>query len=289
MFQTFLGCIFFTTFAQLYMITTQMRHYIVAFLAAILLCSCGEYQRAQKSTDINYKFDYAKRAFEEKKYVQAATLLEDCIAYFKGSDKAEESLYLLAMSHYENKDYVSSGAYFKTYYGRYPKGKYTEAARFFCGYGYYLDSPEPQLDQSGTIKAIEELQGFLEYFPRRDQVSIAQHAIFEMQDKLTLKQLQNAQLYYNLGNYMGNNYESAVIVAKNAIKDYPYSKYKEELEMLILKARYQEAVNSVEERKADRFRDVLDEYYSFINNYPDSPKREEADNIQKIATRYVND
>ena len=90
MFQTFLGCIFFTTFAQLYMITTQMRHYIVAFLAAILLCSCGEYQRAQKSTDINYKFDYAKRAFEEKKYVQAATLLEDCIAYFKGSAKAEE-------------------------------------------------------------------------------------------------------------------------------------------------------------------------------------------------------
>jgi len=110
-----------------------------------------------------------------------------------------------------------------------------------------------------------------------------------MQDKLTLKQLQNAQLYYNLGNYMGNNYESAVIVARNAIKDYPYSKYKEDLEMLILKARYQEALNSVEERKADRFRDVLDEYYSFINNYPDSPKREEADNIQKIANRYVND
>ena len=110
-----------------------------------------------------------------------------------------------------------------------------------------------------------------------------------MQDKLTLKQLQNAQLYYNLGNYMGNNYESAVIVARNAIKDYPYSKYKEELELLILKARYQEALNSVEERKADRFRDVLDEYYSFINNYPESPSREEADNIQKIANRYVHD
>lgn len=271
------------------MTITKMRNFIVALLAAVLLTSCGEYQRAQKSTDINYKFDYAKRAFEAKKYVQAATLLEECIAYFKGSEKAEESLYLLAMSHYENKDYVSSGSYFKTYYTRYPKGKYAELARFFSGYGYYLDSPEAQLDQSGTIKAIEELQGFLEYFPRSDKVSIAQNAIFEMQDKLTLKQLQNAQLYYNLGNYMGNNYESAVIVARNAIKDYPYSKYKEELEMLILKARYQEALNSVEERKADRFRDVLDEYYSFINNYPDSPKREEADNIQKIANRYVHD
>ena len=69
-------------------------------------------------------------------------------------------------------------------------------------------------------------------------MSIAQNAIFEMQDKLTLKQLQNAQLYYNLGNYMGNNYESAVIVARNAVKTTLYSKYKEELEMLILKARY---------------------------------------------------
>lgn len=267
----------------------RIRHYIILLVAALTLCSCGEYQRVLKSDDVNYKFDFAKRAFEQKKYVQAATLLKDCISVFKGSDKAEESLYLLAMSHYENKDYATSGVYFKSYYARYPKGKYAEAARFFSGYGYYLDSPEPQLDQTGTIKAIEELQAFLDYFPRSEKVSIAQNAIFELQDKLTLKQLQNAQLYYNLGNYMGNNYESAVIVARNAVKDYPYSKYKEDLELLILKSRYQEAANSIEERKADRFRDVVDEYYSFINNYPDSRNREEADNIYKIAQRYVKD
>lgn len=267
----------------------RIRHYIILLVAALTLCSCGEYQRVLKSDDVNYKFDFAKRAFEQKKYVQAATLLKDCISVFKGSDKAEESLYLLAMSHYENKDYATSGVYFKSYYTRYPKGKYAEAARFFSGYGYYLDSPEPQLDQTGTIKAIEELQAFLDYFPRSEKVSIAQNAIFELQDKLTLKQLQNAQLYYNLGNYMGNNYESAVIVARNAVKDYPYSKYKEDLELLILKSRYQEAANSIEERKADRFRDVVDEYYSFINNYPDSRSREEADNIYKIAQRYVKD
>ena len=88
---------------------------------------------------------------------------------------------------------------------------------------------------------------------------------------------------------MGNNYESAVIVARNAIKTYPYSKYKEDLEMIILKARFQEASQSVAEKKADRFRDVIDEYYSFINNYPDGPNREEADNIFKIASKYITD
>lgn len=266
-----------------------MRNTVIVFLLGLLMCSCGEYARVQKSQDYNYKFEYAKRAYEEGKYVQAATLLESCIAIFKGTEKGEEALYLLGMANYENKDYPTAGAYLKTYYGRYPRGKYAEPARFFCGYGYYLDSPEPQLDQTGTIKAIEELQGFLDFFPRSDKVSIAQNAIFELQDKLTLKQLQNAQLYYNLGNYMGNNYESAIIVARNAVKDYPYSKYKEDLEMLILKSRYQEANNSVEERKADRFREVVDEYYSFINNYPDSHSRNEADNIFKIAQRYVQD
>jgi len=255
----------------------------------LLLASCGEYQKALKSPDPNYKFEFAKRAFEEKKYVQAYTLLQDVVTQLKGSDKAEESMYLLGLSYYENKEYPDAAAYFKAYYQRYPKGKYTELARYYAGYAYYLDSPEPQLDQSETIKAIEELQGFLDYFPRSDKVTLAQNAIFELQDKLTLKELQNAQLYYNLGSYLGNNYESAIITAKNAIKEYPYSKYKEDLEMLVLKARYQEANLSVDERKADRFRDVIDEDYSFINNYPDSPQRGEADNILKIARKYVKD
>lgn len=266
-----------------------MRRYILFLLVGLALTSCGEYQRALKSNDYNYKFEFAKEAFAQKRYVQAATLFKECSTVFKGTDKAEEALYLLGLSNYENRDYISSGAYFKSYYTRYPKGKYVEPARFYCGYGYYLDSPDPQLDQSTTIQGIEELQAFLDFFPRSDKVPMAQTAIFELQDKLTLKQLQNAQLYYNLGNYMGNNYESAIITAKNAIKEYPYSKYKEELEMLVLKARYQEAVLSVDERKADRFRDVVDEYYSFINNYPDSPRRQEADNILKIARKYVKD
>ena len=59
--------------------------------------------------------------------------------------------------------------------------------------------------------------------------------------------------------------------------------------MLILKARYQEANNSIEERKADRFRDVIDEYYSLYKQLPRQQNRQEADNILKIARRYVKE
>ena len=255
----------------------------------MMFTGCGEYQNVLKSTDVNYKYEYAKKAFENKKYGQAATILTDLVTIFKGTANAEESLYLLALCHYENEDYMNSGSYFKTYYQHYPKGQYTELARFYAGYGYYLDSPDVQLDQTGTYKAIEELQNFLDYFPKSDKATIAQNAIFELQDKLVLKELQAAQLYYNLGNYMGKNYESAVIVAKNAIKDFPYSKYKEDLEMLILKSRYQEANMSVDYKKAERFREVVDEYYSFINDYPESENRKEADNIYEIAKKYIKE
>lgn len=266
-----------------------MRKFYPIIISLLLLTSCGEYNKVLKSTDANVKFEYAKKAFEKGKYGQACTLLSEIVTVMKGTEHAEEALYLLGLSHFENKDYISSGAYFKTYYNHYPKGKYAELARFYSGYGYYLDSPEPQLDQTTTHKAIEELQNFLDYFPKSDKVSIAQNAIFELQDKLVLKELQNAVLYYNLGTYLGNNYESAVITAQNAIKEYPYSKYKEQLQMLILKSRYQEAILSVDEKKEDRFRIVIDEYYSFINDYPESESRQEADHIFKIAGKYVKD
>ena len=87
----------------------------------------------------------------------------------------------------------------------------------------------------------------------------------------------NAQLYYNLGNYMGNNYQSAIITAQNALKEYPYTRYKETLSMLILKSKYQEAVQSIEEN------------YSFINDYPSGEYSKEAENIFKVANKYVKD
>lgn len=260
--------------------------WIIPLLA---FCSCGEYNNVLKSKDVDYKFDFAKRAFDDRRFNQAATVLETIYTPLRGTANGEEALFLLAMSHFENKDYLNSGLYFKTYYSRYPRGKFSELARFYSGYGYYLDSPDPQLDQSNTRKAIEELQSFIDYYPDSDRVSIAQNAINEMRDKLTLKELQNAQLYYNLGNFMGNNYNAAIITAQNALKDFPVSKYREDFELLILKSKFQEARLSVEEKKGERYRDVVDEYFSFTNNYPDTKNRREADNIYEIARRHASE
>ena len=100
----------------------------------LLICSsCGEYYKVQKSTDLDLKYQYAKKCFDTGKYNRAYSLLEDLVAVFKGTDKGEESLYLLALSHFMAKNYDTAGDYFATYYRSFPKGEYTEMARYYSG------------------------------------------------------------------------------------------------------------------------------------------------------------
>ena len=170
-----------------------------------------------------------------------------------------------------------------------PRGTFTELARFHAGKALFLDTPEPRLDQSSTYQAIQQLQMFMEYFPNSTKKQEAQDMIFALQDKLVLKELYSARLYYNLGNYLGNNYESCVITAQNALKDYPYTDYREELSILVLRARHEMAIYSVEDKKMDRYRETIDEYYAFKNEFPESKYLKEAEKIFNESQKVIKD
>lgn len=262
---------------------------VLVILATIICSSCGEYNKLLKSTDYEYKYEAAKTYFAKGQYGRAATLLNEVITILKGTDKAEESLYMLGMSYYNQKDYPTAAQTFITYYNTYPRGIFTELARFHAGKAMFLESPDPRLDQSGTYVAIQELQMFMEYFPQSSKHVEAQKMIFDLQDKLVMKEYLAAKLYFNLGNYMGNNYLSCVITAQNTLKDYPYTYLREELSILVLRAKYEMAVNSVEEKKKERYRETIDEYYAFKNEFPESKHIKEADRIFKDSNKIIED
>ena len=265
------------------------KNILITLLAALLLSSCGEYNKLLKSTDYEYKYEATKNYFAKGQYNRAATLLNELIAILKGTDKAEESLYMLGMSYYNQNDYQTAAQTFTQYYNVYPRGTFTELARFHAGKALYLDTPEPRLDQSGTYNAIQQLQMFLEYFPNSAKKDEAQNMIFALQDKLVMKEYLSAKLYYNLGNYLGNNYESCVITAQNALKDYPYTNMREDLSILILRAKYEMAVFSVEDKREERYREAVDEYYAFKNEFPESKYMKDADRIFKEAQKILKD
>ena len=258
---------------------------IMMYAAATILTGCsGQFNKVYKYSDLDYRYEYAKQCFAEGSYSHAEDLLHDLITVKKGGDEAQESLYMLGMSEYLNRDYQSASETFKKYYKTYPKGLYAEQAAFYIGQALYQDAPEPRLDQSPTNGAITAYQDFLDIFPNSPLREEATKRLYELYDKLTMKELLSAQLYFNLGGYFGNvnsssesNYTSCIVVAQNALKTFPYTDLREDFAVLIMRSKFELAENSSEEKKLDRYRDAEDECYGFINEYPDSKMRSTAE------------
>ena len=274
-----------------------MKNYIsVAILAALLLTSCAnEFNKVYKTSDYSYKYEYAKECFAKGKYVRASTLLQGLVTMQKGTDNAQESLYMLGMAEYNSKEYDGAAATFKKYFASYPKGTYAENAEYYVGMSLYNLTPEPRLDQSQTVNAISAFQDYLDLFPDGNRREEAQQRLFELQDKLVQKELHSAQLYYDLGQYFGNctyggnNYEACIITAQNALKDFPYSKLRERFALLVMKSKFELAQQSVEEKKLERFQDAEDECYGIINEYPDSKDKVMAEKFINKCKEYTKD
>lgn len=269
---------------------------IISIFAIMLFSGCAhEFNQVYKSTDYSYKYEYAKECFANGKYTQAITLLEELVTIQKGTDNAEESLYMLAMAQFCDKDYESAAMTFKKYYKTYPKGIYAEMASFYIGESLFMSTPEPRLDQTQTVNSIAAFQEYLDIYPEASLKGKAQKRLFELQDKLVKKELYSAQLYYNLGTYFGNctsggsNYEACIITAQNAINDYPYSSLREDFAVLIMKSKFELAEQSVESKKIDRYRDAEDECYGFLNEYPESKNKALAEKYIASCKKYTND
>ena len=265
------------------------KSFVMLMFSALLLSGCaGEFNKVYKSSDFDYRYEYAKQCFAEGQYNRAETLLREMITMKKGTDDAQESLYMLAMSEFMNGDYESASETFKKYVSTYPRGVFAEKAMFYIGQSLYQSAPEPRLDQTPTVGAINAFQQFLDFYPQSELRSVAQEKLFDLQDKLVQKELLSAQLYYNLGGYFGNinsnsesNYTSSIIVCQNALKTYPFMRHREAFSLLIMKSKFELAENSTEDKRLERYRDAEDECYGFINEYPDSKDR-------ALAERFID-
>lgn len=263
----------------------------LCFLSLLFVGSCTDYNQVVKTQDYEYKYEAAKQYYAEGQYNRAALLIQDVLSVLKGTDQGEESLYLSGMCNMKAHAYEAASTIFRKYYQTYPRGKYVEEARYNCGLSLYNITPEPKLDQTETFQAVTEFQNFIENFPASRLRPQAQDMIFKLQDKLVEKEYLSAKLYYDLGTYIGNgtngNYGACIVTAENAIKDYPYTSRREDFAILILRAKFQLAQFSVENKKEERYHNAIDEYYGFVTEYPESKYIKEANLLFKKAQKYV--
>ena len=255
----------------------------VLALLIITLGSCkSKYEKLKASNDYAKKYQEAIKYYNQKDYNKALGLFEVLVERYRGRAEAEDLFYYYAFTNYKLKDYTAARYHFKTFADTYPSSTRAEECRFFSAYCYYLDSPIYSLDQDNTLKAIEALQLFINLYPKSDRVTEASKLIQNLRDKLEEKSYADSKLYLTIGDY-----QSAVIAFGNTLRDYPDTKYAEELEYLTIKAQYEYAGISKETRQEDRYNQAISYADQFTEKYEKSKYLKAAADYKKDSEQGI--
>ena len=261
-----------------YIIFTQ----IIFGLIVLTLFSCTGFNKLLKSNDTDAKYNEGVHQYHIKKYNKALTLFQNVMPNLAGSAKEDTLLFYIGKSLYNIKDYVTANEAFNTYRDRFSRTKFTQEAEYLYAMSFYRLSPSAENEQTFTKRAIVAFNEYLNRYPASQEEESIHDIIDELTNKLYYKTYLNASLYHKLGRYNGS-----IVALKIAIKEFPEIPYREEMMYLICKSGFEYAKNSVFERQLDRYLKMIDSYYNYISEYPDSQTfRKELDDMLKKAQEF---
>ena len=240
-----------------------------------------------KNPDANYKLRIAEKYFVKKEYGKAQQVYEDIMPYFKTSKEFEDIYFKFAYCAYYQLDYSNAENLFKSFLEIFPNSSKAEEIDYMRGYSFYKQSPKPELDQTNTIKAIGMMQTFINTHPGSTRIKEANDIIDIGRLKLEIKDYKSAQLYYELGQF-----RAAGVAFATLLDSYPESVKGDQYKLMIIKSYFRYAELSVEEKKVERFEQVIAVCNEFADRFPDSKLRKEADqflNLSQTNIKNLND
>jgi len=245
------------------------------FILSVGLFSCkSKFEKLRASSDYSKKYQEGIKYYNKKDYSRALALFDDLVQRYRGRSEAEDLFYYYAFANYKLRDYTSAGYHFKNFADTYPNSARAEECRYMAAYCSYLESPNSTLDQTNTLASIDKLQLFINLYPKSTRVAEASKLIQNLRDRLETKSYENAKLYLTIGDY-----KSAVIAFRNSMRDFPDTKYSEEMEFLTIQAQYMYAKNSLETKQEERYQEAITAYSEFKEKYPSSHYLKQAENL----------
>ena len=170
-----------------------------------------------------------------------------------------------AQAYYGMKDYIMAGSYLNHLLICFRLANMPKRLIIWQHLCDYNISPRPELDQENTKNAIEGFNIFINKFPNSPKIEDCKKRIIELEDKLVEKSYLNAKLYYDM-----KQYKAAVVALTNSLKGIRKHKYREQMMYLKLNSLYLYAENSLPDKQKERYQATLDDYYSFMEEFPKS-------------------
>jgi outer membrane protein assembly factor BamD len=144
---------------------------------------------------------YAKKLYEEEDYQEAVKEFESILLQYAGSSLIDDAQYYIGLTRYQREEYIIAAYEFSKLIKNMPASSFVPDAQFMLAECYYGLSPNYNLDQVYTKKAIEEYQVFIDFFPLNERVNEAEEKINELNEKLARKNFTIAKIYEKMDYY----------------------------------------------------------------------------------------
>jgi outer membrane protein assembly factor BamD len=250
-------------------------------ITLVALHSCAGYNKLLKDPNAEKRYRAALKYYEAEKYAKSTPLFETLDIPFNGHPQEDSAKFYAAKGYYMLNDNYSAEANLEQFVRLFGRSVFAEEAYYLRAANLYKMTARPELDQTNTIDAITAFRVFDSKFPE-SKMGKEKDYLNELIDRLERKSYLSAKLYYQI-----EDYKAAVIALRNSVKEFPNSKYREELSFLVLKSSYVYAKKSVRKRQTERYIATIDEYYNFISEYPESRYTGEAESIYADAVSYT--
>lgn len=262
-----------------------MRYLTLAVFSTILLfTACRNKELVKPGEPLNVAFEKSVALYEKGKYSDAAYGFDLITRTGRGTNYAKEAQYYLAESYYNDKQYLVAASEYERFISYYPQDEKREEVEYKRAMSYYHQSPRYRLDQSATVRAIELFQLFNTKYPDSEYVIESAERIDELRAKLARKTYESAEFYNRI-----RSYKAATIYYGQTIDRFPESKYAEQALVKQIDTFITYADNSVADKQLERYEKAIENYEKFLQLFPQSGLRAEAEKLYTEAVKKVSD
>lgn len=190
----------------------------LCLLAVAAGLSCAPAGRELTKLEDPDRMQAIRDLYTEGDYRDTIFAIQDFLGQRPGSKYAEEALYLLARSYYEEGLDIEAEERFRELRRNFSGGEYGAEATYYLSLTLLSQSRKAELDQTETRESLALMNYFVRAYPEHELVPRAEMHIVNMRTKLAAKQFKNGELYDRMGR---RSYSAAVRYFEDVVYNYP--------------------------------------------------------------------
>lgn len=254
---------------------------VLLLLVTVSLAACAGSGRLRYDSP-QEAYEKGMDAFERKRYERAIEYFQATFDYGRTHEWADDAQYMLGRSYLASEQYILAAAEFTRFAELYRADPRAPEAEYARAQAYAAQAPNYELDQTATEQAIQYYQLFINRYPEHDRATEAEQQIRDLRGKIARKAYEAGELYERR-----ELFEAAAMTYERAFADFPDTAWADDALVGAIRAYKLYADESIESRQAERYQKALDHYERFIQIYPDSPLRTQAEDLYTEVRRLM--